>query len=90
MEGAKIGAGWAISFNAIPAWARAQSEHGWPVLPKSLGWKCATATKLVRNTSRTQTNAPARASDLEAQKLRSWLGRVVPSIVTSWGFMGSM
>src|SRR6185437_7110855 len=43
-DDAKIGAGWATTFTATPAWASAQSEHDRSARPESFGCTCTTAT----------------------------------------------
>jgi hypothetical protein len=90
MDGEKIGAGWTMLLTAIPAWARAQSEHERSALSELLRWKCATATKLVRKTSKTHSSAPPRYANPECRNLALCGSRpVVPSRNPSFGFMSS-
>jgi len=90
MDGARIGAGWTIVFTATPAWARAQSEHEWSALSELFGWKCATAIKLVRKTSRTQSHTPPRYAAAKRGDLAPWRsGLAVPLRNMALGFMSS-
>src|SRR6185437_15646187 len=86
-DDAKIGAGWATTFTATPAWASAQSEHDRSARPESFGCTCTTATKLVRKTSRTQNKTPRRHVSPQRHTPRSWIERALSSSMASWGFM---
>ena len=90
MDGVRIGTGWTILFTATPAWARAQSEHEWSVLSELFGWKCATAIKLVRKTSRTQSHTLPRYAMAGRRDSEPWRSRrAVPLRRMNLDFMSS-